>query len=56
MPRNELPARPQERTAAPREKFAASGSGVGGGQRLRPSGRGAELARTGAGMASQPGP
>lgn len=52
VPRDELPARPQKSTAAPREKFAASGSSVGGGQGLRPPGRAAELARTGAGMAS----
>lgn len=51
VPRAELPPAPRKVQKRPREKSAASVADVEGGQRSRPPGRGAELARTGAGMA-----
>ena len=55
-PSERAPSPPPKRHRSAGEKSTACGSVVGEEQRTRPPGRGAELARTDAGMASQPAP
>lgn len=55
-PSGQAPFRPPERQSSAQGEICCLRFGRGGGQRSRPPGRGAELARSGAGMASKPGP